>query len=218
MSSDQSLYDSPADGDCQKNYIVYLDGRPAAERRDSNATIQRTAGIRDVNGYATSCDRRCQRWPVTAMEPASALDELAKWMNESDMPARTGRAYRTSPATGSASAGRGRRYGLPAARSPSAVAASITRPLTRPNSARPFTKILGADPRNRTTIIHRADSRRQRVQPHAEPQLPLHVAVQAARCLTGGSATSRSTASPLTGSILDANGNAAVDPNTGFFE
>ena len=83
MSSDQTLYDSPADADCQKNYVVYLtDGLPQSDS-NSDAAIRALPGFSAVNGYAT-----CTGGPTLASDgdgTGQCLDELAKWMNESDM-------------------------------------------------------------------------------------------------------------------------------------
>ena len=83
VTADQTLYDSPADADCQKNFIVYLtDGLPQSDS-NSDATIQALPGFATINGYAS-----CTGGPVLASDgdgTGQCLDELAKWMNESDM-------------------------------------------------------------------------------------------------------------------------------------
>ncbi len=83
MAADQSRYDSPADADCQKNFIVYLtDGLPQSDS-NSDATIQALPNFQSINGYAL-----CTGGRVLASDgdgTGQCLDELARWMNESDM-------------------------------------------------------------------------------------------------------------------------------------
>lgn len=83
VAGDPSLYDSPADSDCQKNFIVYLtDGLPQSDS-NSDATIEALPNFQSINGYA-----RCTGGRVLASDgdgTGQCLDELARWLHESDM-------------------------------------------------------------------------------------------------------------------------------------
>jgi type IV pilus assembly protein PilY1 len=83
LASNPAKYDSPADQDCQRNYIVYLtDGLPQSDS-DADNLIRGLTGFRDVNGYTT-----CTGGRTLASDgdgTGQCLDELAKWLNESDL-------------------------------------------------------------------------------------------------------------------------------------
>lgn len=75
-ASDRSLYDSPADQDCQKNYIVYLtDGLPTQDN-EANTPIQNLPDFARINGRAT-CDGSESNGKCT--------DDLSKWLHEADL-------------------------------------------------------------------------------------------------------------------------------------
>ncbi len=75
-ASDKTLYDSPADQDCQKNYIVFLtDGLPTQDN-EANTPIQNLPNFAKVMGRAT-CDG--------TEGDGKCTDDLAKWLNESDL-------------------------------------------------------------------------------------------------------------------------------------
>lgn len=79
--SNLSLYDSPADQDCQKNYIVFLtDGLPTQDN-EANTRIQNLPGFAAVTGSAT-----CSIEPgLQYNNSGRCTDDLAKWLAESDV-------------------------------------------------------------------------------------------------------------------------------------
>lgn len=83
VAGDPTRYDSPADEDCQRNYIVYLtDGLPQSDS-NSDAQIRALPNFATINGYAN-----CTGGPTIASDgdgTGQCLDELARWMNESDL-------------------------------------------------------------------------------------------------------------------------------------
>jgi type IV pilus assembly protein PilY1 len=83
LSSDPTRYDSPADEDCQRNYIVYLtDGLPQSDS-NSDAAIRALPNFSSIVGSTT-----CTAGRTIASDgdgTGQCLDELAKWMNESDL-------------------------------------------------------------------------------------------------------------------------------------
>jgi len=80
-SSDKASYDSPADQDCQKNYIVYLtDGYPTQDN-EANTPIQSLPGFATVTGSAT-CDIEPN---LQYNNSGRCTDDLAKWLHESDL-------------------------------------------------------------------------------------------------------------------------------------
>jgi len=75
-ASDKTLYDSPADQDCQKNYLVYLtDGLPTQDN-EANARIESLPNFATINGRAT-CDGTESNGKCT--------DDLSKWLHEADL-------------------------------------------------------------------------------------------------------------------------------------
>lgn len=79
--SDSSRYQSPMTGDCQKNFIVYLtDGLPTQDNQ-SNSAIQNLPGFRDVVGSGT-CDIEPN---LQYNNSGRCTDDLAKWLHESDL-------------------------------------------------------------------------------------------------------------------------------------
>ncbi len=75
-ASDKTLYDSPADQDCQKNYLVFLtDGLPTQDN-EANARIEALPNFATINGRAT-CDGTESNGKCT--------DDLSKWLHESDL-------------------------------------------------------------------------------------------------------------------------------------
>ncbi len=75
-ASDKTLYDSPADQDCQKNYIVFLtDGLPTADN-EANTRIQSLPDFTRINGRAT-CDG--------TESNGKCADDLSKWLHEADL-------------------------------------------------------------------------------------------------------------------------------------
>lgn len=82
-TDDPSRYDSPADEDCQRNYIVYLtDGLPQSDS-NSDSDIRNLPNFSTITGATT-----CTAGRTIASDgdgTGQCLDELAKWMNESDL-------------------------------------------------------------------------------------------------------------------------------------
>lgn len=78
---DQSLYLSPMTQDCQKNYIVYLtDGEPTQDNQ-ANAAIQGLPNFQSIVGTA-ACDIEPNlQWNNSGR----CTDDLAKWLHESDL-------------------------------------------------------------------------------------------------------------------------------------
>ena len=75
-SADKTLYDSPADQDCQKNYIVFLtDGLPTQDN-EANTPIESLPDFATMTGNAT-CDGTESNGKCT--------DDLSKWLHESDL-------------------------------------------------------------------------------------------------------------------------------------
>jgi type IV pilus assembly protein PilY1 len=75
-ATDKSLYDSPADQDCQKNYIVYLtDGLPTQDN-EANTQIEKLPNFAKITG-AAKCDGTESNGKCT--------DDLAKWLHQSDL-------------------------------------------------------------------------------------------------------------------------------------
>jgi len=214
--SNSSLYDSPADQDCQKNYIVFLtDGLPT---RDSQADplIRSLPGFQTITGSAT-CDIDSVITNSThpgADNTGHCTDDLSKWLHESDLrPDRPGVqnvtsywigfgsdvADGTTFLTEVAQRGGGRYY-----------SAADTAELTEA-----FTEIISRILEQTTTfsaptVSVNAFNRTQNLN-------DLYVSVfkpsQSYRWL-GNVKKYRITS---TGAIRDVNDNAAVDPNTGFF-
>jgi type IV pilus assembly protein PilY1 len=80
-ASDKTLYDSPADQDCQKNYIVYLtDGLPTQDN-EANTPIQSLPDFAKITGSAT-CDIEPN---LQYNNSGRCTDDLAKWLHESDL-------------------------------------------------------------------------------------------------------------------------------------
>ena len=80
-SSDKSLYQSPMEQDCQKNFIVYLtDGEPTMDN-EANSQIQGLPGFQTVTGSAT-CDIESG---LQYNNSGRCTDDLAKWLHESDL-------------------------------------------------------------------------------------------------------------------------------------
>lgn len=80
-ASDKTLYDSPSDADCQKNYIVFLtDGLPTQDN-EANTRIEALPGFRTITGSAT-----CDIEPgLEYSDSGRCTDDLAKWLHESDL-------------------------------------------------------------------------------------------------------------------------------------
>ena len=75
-ASDKTLYDSPADQDCQKNFIVFLtDGLPTQDN-EANARIESLPGFAGITG-STKCDG--------TESNGKCADDLAKWLHEADL-------------------------------------------------------------------------------------------------------------------------------------
>ena len=75
-ASDRSLYDSPADQDCQKNYLVFLtDGLPTQDN-EANARIEALPDFARINGRATCDGTECN---------GKCTDDLSKWLHEADL-------------------------------------------------------------------------------------------------------------------------------------
>lgn len=212
MASDPSRYDSPADDGCQRNYIVYLtDGLPQSDS-DSDAQIRALPRFAEINGYAT-----CTGGPTIASDgdgTGQCLDELARWMNESDLrPDRPGVQNVTSywigfgagVAAGTASlqhvaARGGGRYYSAADTAELSVA---------------FTSIISRILEQSTTftapaVAVNAFNRTQNLN-----YLYMSLFKPAASYRWVGN-IKKYRVTP-TGTIVDANGNAAVDATTGFF-
>lgn len=80
---DPSKYDSPADEDCQRNYIVYLtDGLPQSDS-NSDASIRALPNFATIIGAANCTTGKAIQ--SAGDGTGQCLDELAKWMNESDL-------------------------------------------------------------------------------------------------------------------------------------
>ena len=83
LASDPTLYDSPADEDCQRNYIVYLTDGLSQSDSNSDAAIRGLPNFSSIVGATT-----CTAGLTIASDgdgTGQCLDELAKWMNESDL-------------------------------------------------------------------------------------------------------------------------------------
>ncbi|MGB7738002.1 MAG: hypothetical protein WBM03_02720, partial [Steroidobacteraceae bacterium] len=210
-SSDKSLYDSPADQDCQKNFIVYLtDGLPTQDN-EANTPIASLPNFATVTGNA-ACDIEPN---LQYNNSGRCLDDLAKWLHESDL--RTDRpgvqnvtsywigfgddvADGTALLTEAAQRGGGKFY-----------TAADTAELTEAFSDI-ITKILEQTTTfTSPTVAVNAFNRTQNLN-------YLYMSVfkpSTAYRWLGNIKKYRITPA---GSIRDVNNNAAVDPNTGFFE
>jgi type IV pilus assembly protein PilY1 len=80
-SSDKSLYKSPMEQDCQKNFIVYLtDGEPTMDN-EANTPIESLPEFKTVTGAA-----KCDIEPgLQYNNSGRCTDDLAKWLHESDL-------------------------------------------------------------------------------------------------------------------------------------
>ena len=80
-SSDKTLYDSPMDQDCQKNFIVFLtDGLPTMDT-EADGQIEGLPGFRSIVGSA-----RCDLEPnLEYNNSGRCTDDLSKWLHEADL-------------------------------------------------------------------------------------------------------------------------------------
>ncbi len=210
-ASDKSLYDSPADQDCQKNYIVFLtDGLPTQDT-EANAQIQGLPGFQTITGSAT-----CDIEPNLQYNNSGACtDDLSKWLHEADLrPDRPGVqnvtsywigfgddvAAGTDYLTEVAQRGGGRYY-----------SAADTAELTEA-----FTDIISKILEQTTTFTAPtvAVNAFNRTQNLNFLYMSVFKPATSYRWL-GNIKKYRLTQD---GEIRDVNGNAAVDPNTGFFD
>jgi len=211
-ATDQTRYDSPADEDCQRNYIVFLtDGLPQSDS-DADALIRALPNFTSINGYAT-----CTGGRTLASDgdgTGQCLDELARWMNQSDL--RSDRpgvqnittywiGFGTTVAAGSdslqhvAQRGGGQFY---AAADSAQLATAFTRIISRIlEQTSTFTApAVAVNAFNRTQNLN---------------YLYMSLFKPAATYRWRGNVKKYRVTQG--GTIVDANGNAAVDPNTGFF-
>ena len=210
-ASDKSLYDSPADQDCQKNYIVYLtDGLPTQDN-EANTPIQGLPNFATVTGNA-ACDIEPN---LQYSNSGRCLDDLAKWLHESDLRAdRPGVqnvtsywigfgndvADGTALLTEAAQRGGGKFY-----------TAADTAELTEA-----FSEIISKILEQTTTftsptVAVNAFNRTQNLN-------YLYMSVFKPSTSYRWLGNIKKYRITPTGSIRDVNDNAAIDPNTGFFE
>jgi type IV pilus assembly protein PilY1 len=212
LASDQTRYDSPADEDCQRNYIVYLtDGLPQSDS-DSDATIRALPNFRNIVGATT-----CTAGRTIASDgdgTGQCLDELAKWMNESDLrPDRPGvqnvTTYWIGFGDGVAAGSDSLRYVAERGGGQFYAATDVAELSTA------FTSIIARILEQTQTFTAPAVAVNafNRTQNLNYLYMSLFKPSSSYRWL-GNVKKYRVTPS---GTIVDANGNAAVDPMTGFF-
>jgi type IV pilus assembly protein PilY1 len=208
--SNPSRYKSPMTADCQKNYIVFLtDGLPTQDNQ-SNTAIQNLPGFATINGSATCSIESGLQYNNSGR----CTDDLAKWLKESDLrPDRPGVQNVTSYWIGFgedvkegtaflqrvAQRGGGEYYeAADTAELTAAFTDIITRILAQTTT---FTS---------PTVAVNAFNRTQNLN---FLYMSVFKPTSSYRWL-GNIKKYRITPA---GVILDENGNAAVDPNTGFF-
>ena len=176
---DSSLYHSPIDYNCQKNFIVYLtDGEPTRDDAADSAIVNMT-DFPDPNADPARGSRRFSDLVgahLRRRDLPGGLQPVGRRVSR--RPRRVPRRRRHVAARRSSRRSRPTRSGSPSTcrcskTRPSAATAGTTRRTTRRRLANALTQHRDDDSR-RGHDVHGADGGRQRIQPHAELERPVH--------------------------------------------